>query len=174
MPEWLSSRLPDWVAGWHLVVFSLVLGIGMAAGSIAIVGYVLSRLPADYFVNPDARRPIDRHPILKVVSIVVRNAFGYFLIALGVVLSLPGVPGQGLLTIFMGVMLIDFPGKLRFERWLVSRRVILVGVNRLRAKAGRPPLQVQPLQVQIEGIQVEEGAECGGNGETKRAGPHES
>ena len=57
--------------------------------------------------------------------------------------SLPGVPGQGLLTIFMGVMLIDFPGKHRFERWLVSRRVILAAANRLRAKAGRPPLEVE-------------------------------
>jgi len=162
MPEWLSSRLPGWVAGWHLIVFSVGLGIGMAVVSVAIVGYVLSRLPADYFVNPDARRPIDRHPILKVVAAIVRNGFGYFLITLGVVLSLPGVPGQGLLTIFMGIMLIDFPGKHRFERWLVSRRVILVGVNRLRAKSGRPPLQVEVRE-----------ADSGDVG-AKRADSHES
>lgn len=81
--------------------------------------------------------------MLKVLATVARNAFGYFLIALGAVLSLPGVPGQGLLTIFMGVMLIDFPGKYRFERWLVSRRVILAAANRFRAKAGRPPLEVE-------------------------------
>jgi hypothetical protein len=143
MPEWLSSRLPEWVQTWHLVVFSIVLAMTMAAVSVAIVGAVLARLPADYFVNPDARRPIDRHPVLKALALVTRNAFGYFLIALGVVLSLPGVPGQGLLTIFMGVMLIDFPGKHRAERWLVSRRIILSGVNRLRAKAGRPPLLVE-------------------------------
>src|SRR5438105_3394885 len=125
MPEWLSSRLPEWVTPWHLVAFSVGLGVVMAAGSLLIVGYVLARLPADYFVNPAARRPIDRHPALKVLARVVRNGFGYFLIALGAVLSLPGVPGQGLLTIFMGVLLIDFPGKHRFERWLVSRRAIL-------------------------------------------------
>lgn len=143
MPEWLSSRLPVWVHAWHLIIFSIALAVGMAAISAAIVGVVLARLPADYFVNPDARRPIDRHPVLKVLFIVARNAFGYFLIALGVVLSLPGVPGQGLLTVFMGVMLIDFPGKHRFERWLVTRRPILAGINRLRAKAGRPPLVVE-------------------------------
>jgi hypothetical protein len=142
MPEWLSSRLPDWVATWHLVGFSVVLAVVMAAGSAAIVGVVLARLPADYFVNPAARRPIDRHPVLKVLFTLVRNLFGYCLIALGIVLSLPGVPGQGLLTIFMGVMLIDFPGKHRFERWLVTRGPILAGINRLRARAGRPPLIV--------------------------------
>ena len=143
MPEWLSSRVPDGWTAWHLVALSVALAVGMATVSLFIVGYVLARLPADYFVNPDARRPIDRHPVLKVLATVARNAFGYFLIALGAVLSLPGVPGQGLLTIFMGVMLIDFPGKYRFERWLVSRRVILAAANRFRAKAGRPPLEVE-------------------------------
>src|SRR5262245_53128375 len=127
MPEWLSSRLPEWVTPWHLGALGVGLGVVMAAVSLLIVGYVLARLPADYFVNPEARRPIDRHPVLKVIAVVVRNLLGYFLILLGVVLSLPGVPGQGLLTIFMGVLLIDFPGKRRFERWLVSRRAILAG-----------------------------------------------
>jgi hypothetical protein len=143
MPEWLSSRLPEWVTAWHLVAASVGLGAGMAAVSLLAVGYVLARLPADYFVNPDARRPIDRHPVLKVLAVAVRNGFGYVLIALGAVLSLPGVPGQGLLTIFMGVLLIDFPGKPRFEKWLVTRRVILAGVNKLRARAEKPPLETQ-------------------------------
>ena len=140
MPEWLAARLPDGWNGWHLLALSVGLAVGMAAVSVAVVGAVLARLPADYFVNPAARRPIDRHPVLKWLLVVGRNAFGYLLIALGVVLSLPGVPGQGLLTILMGVMLIDFPGKHRAERWLVTRRVVLGPVNRLRARAGQPPL----------------------------------
>ena len=143
MPEWLSSRLPDGWNGWHLAALSVGLAVSMATVSLFIVGYILARLPADYFVNPDAQRPIDRHPVLKVFVLLVRNAIGYFLIALGAVLSLPGVPGQGLLTILMGVMLIDFPGKHRFQRWLVTRRVILGAVNRLRARAGQPPFQME-------------------------------
>ena len=146
MPEWLSSRLPDGWNGWHLAALSVGLAVSMAAVSVVVVGYVLARLPADYFVNPDAQRPIDRHPVLKVLAILVRNAIGYFLIALGAVLSLPGVPGQGLLTILMGVMLIDFPGKHRFQRWLVTRRVILGAVNRLRARAGQPPFQLETVR----------------------------
>lgn len=71
---------------------------------------------------------------------VLRNLFGYFLILLGIILSFPGVPGQGLLTILMGVLLIDFPGKHRAERWLLTRRGVLSGVNKLRARVGRPPL----------------------------------
>lgn len=142
MPEWLSSRLPEGWTAWHLVALSVALAVGMAAGSLLVVGYVLARLPADYFVNPHARRPIDRHPVLKVLAVLARNVLGYFLIALGIVLSMPGVPGQGVLTILMGVMCIDFPGKYRFEKWLVTRRAVLGAVNRLRARAGQPPFEV--------------------------------
>jgi hypothetical protein len=140
MPEWLASRLPEGWTGWEVACLGVGAGVVAAAVSLVAVGYVLARLPADYFVNPDARLPIDRHPVLKVLAVVARNLLGYFLIALGVALSLPGVPGQGLLTILMGVMLIDVPGKFRLERWLVTRRAVLAGVNKLRAKFGRPPL----------------------------------
>lgn len=140
MPEWLSSHLPEGWGGWHLAAAAVGLGVISAIGSLFAVGFVLARLPPDYFVNPNARLPIDRHPVLKVVLCVARNLFGYFLILLGVVLSLPGVPGQGLLTILMGVLLIDFPGKNRAERWLLTRRGVLTTVNNLRARLGRPPL----------------------------------
>jgi hypothetical protein len=140
MPEWLSSRLPAGWTGWHLTAAITAFAVVSAVASVLIVGYVLARLPADYFINPGARRPIDRHPILKVLVILARNLLGYVLIALGIVLSLPGVPGQGLLTVLMGVMLIDVPGKFQLERWLVTRRPVLAGVNKLREKFGSPPL----------------------------------
>jgi hypothetical protein len=140
MPEWLSSRLPAGWTGWHLTAAVTAFAVASAVASVLIVGYVLARLPADYFVNPHARRPIDRHPVLKILVVVARNLLGYVLIALGIVLSLPGVPGQGLLTVLMGVMLIDVPGKFRLERWLVTRRPVLAGVNKLREKFGSPPL----------------------------------
>ena len=140
MPEWLSSRMPEGWTGWHIAAVAVALSVTLAAVSLFVVGYALARLPPDYFVNPEARRPIDRHPVLRALLAVGRNLFGYLLIALGVVMSLPGVPGQGILTILMGVMLIDFPGKHRAELWLVTRKSVFAGVNKLRAKLGRPPL----------------------------------
>jgi hypothetical protein len=150
MPDWLARWLPDGWGGWHLAALSVGLAVSMAAVSLIVTGVVLTRLPADYFINPKSRRPIDRHPVLKVLFVVARNAVGYFLILLGAVLSLPGVPGQGLLTILMGVMLIDFPGKHRIERWLIRRRVVLRSVNRLRARYGHPPLLVELAGEQAE------------------------
>lgn len=140
MPEWLSSRLPEGWTEWHVAAAGTAFAVASAVASVLIVGAVLARLPADFFVNHEARGTKFRHPVLRVIWIGLRNLFGYFLIALGIVLSFPGVPGQGILTVLMGVILIDFPGKYRVERWFISRRVVLTGVNRLRAKLDRPPL----------------------------------
>lgn len=144
MPEWLSSRLPEGWNGWHLAALGLVVGVVSAVVSGLVVAFVIARLPADYFINPQSRRGYQfRHPILRVLLVLIRNLVGYFLIGLGVILSLPGVPGQGLLTILMGVMLIDFPGKFRLEQWLISRPAVLDVVNRVRSKIGRQPLLLE-------------------------------
>lgn len=147
MPEWLSSHLPDGWNGWQLAALGVGVGVVSAIISGLVVTFVIARLPADYFINPAARHGYQfRHPILRVLLVLVRNVFGYVLIVIGIILSLPGVPGQGLLTVLMGVMLIDFPGKFRLEHWLISRGVVLRNVNRVRAKIGREPLNLgEPL-----------------------------
>ncbi len=110
MPAWLHDFIPAGWTAWEVAVAATAVSVASAVVSVFAVGAVLARIPADYFVNPAARLPIDRHPVLKVLVVVGRNLLGYVLIVLGVVLSLPGVPGQGVLTILMGVMLIDLPG----------------------------------------------------------------
>ncbi len=57
MPDWLANLLPEGWSGWHLLLLSVGLAVGMAAVSVVAAGYVLARLPADYFVNPHAHRP---------------------------------------------------------------------------------------------------------------------
>ncbi|MBA3256811.1 MAG: hypothetical protein H0T64_09210 [Pyrinomonadaceae bacterium] len=69
-----------------------------------------------------------------------KNLLGVVLVVVGILLSLPGVPGQGILTILLGVMLLDFPGKPRLEHWLVSRPKILQAINRLRHRFSKPAL----------------------------------
>jgi|YNPMSStandDraft_1061717.scaffolds.fasta_scaffold08478_2 hypothetical protein len=137
--SWLAPYLPEG-NGWFLAVGVILLTVLSAVVSLAAVAFALTRLPPDYFVNPHAQRPIDRHPLLKILLAILRNIFGYFLVALGIVLSLPGVPGQGLLTIFLGVLLVDFPGKVRVLRWFLTRRGVLEGINHLRRRWGHPPL----------------------------------
>ncbi len=67
-----------------------------------------------------------------------KNALGYLFVLMGIAMLV--LPGQGILTIMIGVTLLDFPGKYRLERWLVSRRPVLRSINWLRRCAGREPL----------------------------------
>jgi len=74
--------------------------------------------------------------------VIGKNILGVFLVVLGIILSIPGVPGQGLLTILLGVVLLDFPGKRHLERKLLSRQEIVKTIDRLRKKFDKPPLEL--------------------------------
>jgi len=98
---------------------------------------VLLALPPGYFRDAEAPATIRAR---SVAWRITRNLLGLVLIAVGIVLSLPLVPGQGLLTILIGLVLVDFPGRRRLELGLVRRRGVLAALNRIRARFGRPAL----------------------------------
>jgi hypothetical protein len=137
----------------------VLLGIGLFAatffGSLAVVAFLLVRVSPMFFQDSHSRDlwP-DRHPVLRLVGLVVKNAVGIALLALGLLLSLPGVPGQGLLTMLIGLMLVDFPGKRRLERRIIGRPRILRAVNRLRRRFGRPPLVLGTRRGQVAARQA--------------------
>lgn len=122
------------------------LGLGLFAGtsilSVAAVTVVLVRLPATYFRHDYVSPLAGRHPFVGWVWLILKNILGALLILFGVLLSLPGVPGQGLLTVLIGLMLVDFPGRRRLERRLVSRPSVLTAINAVRARFGQATLQV--------------------------------
>jgi hypothetical protein len=64
------------------------------------------------------------------------------LVVLGLIMAVPGVPGQGLLTVLIGLTLLSFPGKRRLERRFVRMPALLRGINRLRGRFRRPPLEI--------------------------------
>lgn len=110
----------------------------LTVGSLAIVLRVVLTLPADYF----EREPPPRAS--WTAARVARNLAGILLILVGAVLSIPGIPGQGLLTVLVGLFLVDFPQRRRLERALARRPGVLPTLNRLRARFGRPPLRPPP------------------------------
>ena len=57
-----------------------------------------------------------------VMRILARNVAGWVLVVVGFGLSLPGVPGPGTPIMLAGLAMADWPGKLRFFRWLQSYR----------------------------------------------------
>jgi hypothetical protein len=111
--------------------------------SLGAVAAVVVRLPANYF-REDYMSPLaEQHPIVRWTGVILKNVLGTLLVLLGLFLSLPGIPGQGLLTILIGVMLLSFPGKRRLERRLVSRPSVLAAINALRAYFGKPAMRLE-------------------------------
>ena len=111
--------------------------------NLAIVSFILVKIPATYFQESHSREFWkDRSPAVRLIGVVFKNALGVLLVALGIVLSLPGVPGQGLLTILLGIMLLDFPGRRKLEVKLLSRPQVFKTINKLRHRFGKPPLKL--------------------------------
>jgi hypothetical protein len=128
-----------------LTLSSVLLGVGIFivtfSANLALVSLILVKIPPDYF--HDARSTIflqGHSPAIRIVATIGKNLAGFLLVVLGILLSVPGVPGQGALTILLGIMLLDFPGRRRFERWIVSRPKVLNAVNKLRHRFNKPQL----------------------------------
>ena len=108
---------------------------------LAIVSVVMVKIPADYFQEGhEGKLWADKPPIVRFLGIAGKNLLGVALVVVGILLSLPGVPGQGILTILLGIMLLDFPGRKKLEHKLVSRPQVKNAINKLRAKFGKPEL----------------------------------
>ncbi|MGE3164069.1 MAG: PGPGW domain-containing protein [Planctomycetota bacterium] len=121
-----------------------VVGVASAVtfvGSLILIPWVIARLPADYFLS---KRPAEgswraRHPVVRWVLRGAKNLLGCVFLAAG--LAMLVLPGQGLLTVLIGVALLDFPGKRRLEIRLLRRPLITRSIAWIRRRAGKPPFQ---------------------------------
>jgi hypothetical protein len=127
----------------------VAVGVGLFVGSTlitsALVIAFLVLMPHDHFLaNGRPLRQRIRSPLVRGLVTVGKNMLGVMMIVVGIVLSLPGVPGQGLLTILVGILMLDVPGKRRLEEAIVRRPPVLRGINRLRERFKRPPIELEP------------------------------
>lgn len=133
---WLDSHWEQLTADDALLWWLLAASAVVFLLSPVVAAWLVVRLPSDYFVEP-RRRPTAwrrQNPALRLAIVVGKNLLGMVLLMAGLVMLL--TPGQGLLTIAMGLVLLDFPGKYRLERWLVTRKPVWRSINWLRRSAG--------------------------------------
>ena len=123
------------------LVLAVVLFVAALLTSLALAVAIIIRLPADYVLNLDARsRQVKEHGIVFGMRVILKNLLGAIIIVIGVILSIPGLPGQGLLTVLAGALMLDFPGKRKLLCKILNRPRLLRAVNRLRMRFLRPPL----------------------------------
>ena len=149
MPTWFEQWLPESVRARLLPLLSpgVLIGLGVFSvvtfvASLVGVPFFLSRLPADYFTQRERVElgiPEQSPGALRLFLRVLKNLLGVLLLLLGVLMLV--LPGQALLTLLVGAFLVDFPGKRKFERWVIARPWVLSTINRLRKRTGQPPLE---------------------------------
>jgi hypothetical protein len=123
---------------WLIGAFSLI----VFAGTLVAIPILVIHIPADYFT----RRRITsdgspkRHSGVRLVGLVLKNLIGIFFVLCGIALLV--LPGQGIITLLIGIMLLNFPGKLALERRIIERQSVLRAINWMRLKARRPVLKL--------------------------------
>lgn len=130
-----------WLEDYELLLWSLGVASGvMFLATLIVTPLLIVHLPADYFT----RRPVwdwpTRRPAMHLLLVAAKNMLGLILFVAG--LAMLVLPGQGLLTLFVAIMLLDFPRKRDLERWLIRRRPIFRAANWIRARRHQPPLEL--------------------------------
>ncbi|MGA0333585.1 MAG: hypothetical protein ACO3N7_07735 [Kiritimatiellia bacterium] len=134
--SWLLLKgHPEWAGGFLL--FSVLL----LTGSVLLAPRILAELPHDYFLNPH-HRPLESfrdRPLLRMGLLLIKNLFAVILGIAG--LAMLVLPGQGLLTLLVALILLDFPGKFALKRKLIRIPFLHRLANKLRKLRGKAEFQ---------------------------------
>ncbi|MGB3221261.1 MAG: PGPGW domain-containing protein [Desulforhopalus sp.] len=126
--EFLGPLL-GWLALISLLTFVL---------SLILIPLVVGKLSQNCFLKLYDRKSSGASPSIgSLLLLFVRNIFGMFLLFAGILMLF--LPGQGLLTILLGGLLISFPGKRKLLLALVCKPKIQHSLDWLRKKMGKPP-----------------------------------
>jgi hypothetical protein len=108
--------------------------------SLLTIKWLVALIPSDYFIQKNNSEFRSNYPIFWLISIIIKNLIGYTLIIGGILMLV--LPGQGLFTIFIGLMLSNYPGKFYIERKFIAIPSVLKTINWLRKKSNTPPIRI--------------------------------
>jgi hypothetical protein len=136
----LLSLVNRYVSTDTLVTLT-VLSIVFFIGSLLAIPFILVRLPADFF---DVRVPRPwmeaHHPVLRLMGHIVKNVVGAIFLFAGFLMLF--LPGQGILTMLIGISMLDFPGKRKLEARIIGQPTVFHAINGMRENFGKPPLVI--------------------------------
>jgi hypothetical protein len=121
------------------ILFFTILSLLTFLSSLIILPLLILAIPTDYFVaeqRPHLHWQRSNY-LLRLVLIVLKNFLGVLMVIIGLFLLV--LPGQGILTLLAGFILLDFPGKFLFLRWLARKEKVLNSLNWVRKKGNKEP-----------------------------------
>lgn len=135
--QWISDFWQSLSLGY--VLFAGAIFIGSILLNVLVIGFVFVKIPPHYFSShyQDDFLP-NSSWLTKWSAVILKNVAGLVMVIIGIVMLIG--PGQGILSILTGLILMDIPGKRPLEARIVRRPAVLAAVNKLRAKYDREPL----------------------------------
>ncbi len=142
--EFLENNLIDQISGIILNYKNFILWLGSISFLVFIfslisIKWLVALIPSDYFIENKRNKYQSSYPLTWLISIIIKNIIGYILIIGGILMLV--LPGQGLFTIIIGLMLSNYPGKYFIERKFIAIPSVLKTINWLRKKSKKPPLK---------------------------------
>lgn len=122
---------------WLVSSFSLVMLLAFLVG----VPFIIIRLPADYFQKSHSLlRKKDGRSVSGIIWLILKNMAGIVFLVAGIAMLF--LPGQGLLSMIVGLSMLDIPYKRRILRSIIREQHVLGSLNRLRTRFGKRPFRV--------------------------------
>lgn len=119
-----------------------IASLAVSVGALVLIVVFVISIPKNYFLGAEAPpwSLKTRHPWVNVGIHIAKNLLGAVLIVLGLLFL--ALPGQGIVTVLVGIVLLDFPGKRKLELRLIRRPKVLAALNWIRKRLGREPFAV--------------------------------
>ena len=137
--EILLEQIIDLVDEYKSVIFWLsLLSFLIFIFSLVSIKWLVSLIPIDYFVYKKNSKFKTKYPFIWLISMIIKNIVGYLLIIGGILMLV--LPGQGLFTIFIGLMMSNYPGKYYVEKKIIAIPSILKTINWLRKQSNKEPI----------------------------------
>ena len=137
--EIIIEQIIDLIDDYKSIIFWLgLLSFLIFIFSLVTIKWLVALIPSDYFVSKKDTKFKSEYPFIWLISMIIKNIIGYVLIIGGMLMLL--LPGQGLFTIFIGLMMSNYPGKYYIEKKFIAIPSILKTINWLRKQSNKEPI----------------------------------
>ena len=124
----------------NLIIWLGLISMVIFFFSLLSIKWLVGMIPEDYFIRNGASKTKSSNPVLWYFVLIFKNLFGYTLIFGGIMMLI--LPGQGLFTIIIGLLLSNYPGKYKIEKKVIAIPSVLRSINWLRKKTNKPPIKI--------------------------------
>jgi archaellum biogenesis protein FlaJ (TadC family) len=122
-------------------IFYIILGSALTfIATLIFIPLIIIRIPSDYFEHEQApsSKKMEIPKFLHLSFLILKNILGLILFIGGFIMLF--IPGQGILSMIIGISLTNFPGKRTLERHIIANKKIFALINKIRKNSGVSPL----------------------------------